>query len=438
MKGSEKEMVRPIPTKSLLKTVRSGFGQIADHRADNASISLTAALMSGFGMFSLKDSSLLEFDNRRSKDENLKKIYGLEKVPSDTQMRAIVDPVSPEAIKPIFKDVYQVVKQNGVLEKLKFLGHYLVSLDGSGYFSSDTIHCPNCLERKNSKTGEISYHHQMLAGAIVHPDMATVIPLVPEPIIKQDGETKNDCERNAAKRFMAQLRADHPDEPFIITEDALSSNAPHIRELKKYNLRFLLGIKPGDHVFLFEQVEQAHQAGQTTEYEVSGKAVIHRFRFINQVSLNASHQDVLVNFIEYWEIKGDKVQHFCWITDLTVSKFNVFELMRGGRARWKIENETFNTLKNQGYNFEHNYGHGQQNLSVNFALLMMLAFLVDQVQQLAFPLFQAVLKKERSRKRLWQHMRALFYTLEFASLEDIFRALLYGYKVEGVVIFGPT
>jgi hypothetical protein len=431
-------MVRPITTKSLLKAVRSGFGQIADHRAGNASINLTDALMSGFGMFSLKDSSLLEFDDRRSKDENLRKIYGLEKVPSDTQMRAIVDPISPEAIKPIFKDVYQVVKQNGVLEQMKFLGHYLVSLDGSGYFSSHTIHCDSCLERKNSKTGEISYHHQMLAGAIVHPDMATVIPVAPEPIIKQDGETKNDCERNAAKRFMAQLRADHPDEPFIITEDALSSNAPHIRELNKYNLRFLLGIKPGDHVFLFEQVEQAHQAGQTTEYEVTGKEVTHRFRFINQVPLNASHQDVLVNFIEYWEIKGDKVQHFCWITDLTVSKFNVFELMRGGRARWKIENEIFNTLKNQGYNFEHNYGHGQQNLSVNFALLMMLAFLVDQVQQLAFPLFQAVLKKERSRKRLWQHMRALFYTLEFASLEDIFRALLYGYKVEGVVIVGPT
>jgi hypothetical protein len=415
-------MVRPITTKNLLKTVRSGFEQIADHRAGNKSISLTDALMSGFGMFSLKDSSLLEFDDRRSKDQNLKKIYGLEKVPSDTQMRTILDPVSAEGIKPIFKAVYQEVKQNGVLEELKFLGHYLVSLDGSGYFSSQTVHCSNCLERKNSKTGEISYHHQMLAGAIVHPDMATVIPLVPEPIIKQDGETKNDCERNAAKRFVAQLRADHPDEPFIITEDALSSNAPHIRELKKYNLHFILGLKPKDHVFLFEQVAQAHQAGQTTEYEVTRKDVTHRFRFINQVPLNASNQDVLVNFIEYWEIKGDKVQHFCWITDLTVTKLNVFDLMRGGRARWKIENETFNTLKNQGYNFEHNYG----------------PFLVDQVQQLAFPLFQAVLKKERSRKRLWQHMRALFYTLEFAALEDIFSALLYGYKVEGVVIFGPT
>jgi len=389
-------------------------------------------------MFSLKDSSLLEFDGRRTKDQNLKQIYGLKAVPSDTQMRTILDPVSPEGITPVFKEVYQVVKQNGVLEQMKYLGHYLVSLDGSGYFSSNKINCANCLERKNSKTGEITYHHQMLAGAIVHPDMETVIPLAPEPIIKQDGAQKNDCERNAAKRFMAQLRTDHPDESFIITEDALSANAPHIRELQKYNLHFILGVKEGDHAFLFEQVEQAHQAGQTTEYEVTRKGVTHRFRFINQVPLNASNQDVLVNFIEYWEIKGDKVQHFCWITDLTVTKFNVFDLMRGGRARWKIENETFNTLKNQGYNFEHNYGHGQQNLSVNFALLMMLAFLVDQVQQLAFPLFQAVLKKEGSRKRLWQHMRALFYTLEFASLEDIFSALLYGYKVEGVVIFGPA
>jgi hypothetical protein len=182
--------------------------------------------MSGFAIFSLKDSSLLEFDERRSKDENLRKIYGLEKVPSDTQMRTILDPVAAAGIKAIFKDVYQVVKQNGVLGQLKFLGHYLVSLDGSGYFSSKTIHCANCLERKNSKTGEITYHHQLLAGAIVHPDMATVLPLAPEPIIKQDGEAKNDCERNAAKRFMAQLRADYPDEPFIDYRRCLECQCP--------------------------------------------------------------------------------------------------------------------------------------------------------------------------------------------------------------------
>ncbi|MFN8458865.1 MAG: hypothetical protein U0401_30150 [Anaerolineae bacterium] len=92
--------------------------------------------------------------------------------------------------------------------------------------------------------------------------------------------------------------------------NALSANAPHLKELKKHNLRFILGVKEGDHPFLFEQVEQAHQAGQSTEYEVTRKGVTHRFRFINQVPLNGCNQDVLVNFVEYWEIKGDKVNIF--------------------------------------------------------------------------------------------------------------------------------
>jgi disulfide oxidoreductase YuzD len=419
--------------------MRSGFEKITDHRANNTTISLADALMSGFAMYSLKDASLLEFDKRRAKDSNLRRIYGLVDIPSDSQMRTILDPVQPIDLRPLYQDVFRDLQRGKVLEKMVFMnGYYLLSLDGSGYFSSKQVHCASCLEKKNSKTGEVTYHHQLLGGAIVHPDFKEVIPLAPEPIIKQDGQTKNDCERNAAKRFLAQFRQDHPHLPVIVIEDALSANAPHLKELEKHNLRYILGVKEGDHAFLFDYVETAHQAGQTTEYERSLDGITHRFRFINQVPLNASHPDVVVNFIEYWEIVGDKIRHFCWITDLTLTKSNVFQMMRGGRARWKIENETFNTLKNQGYHFEHNYGHGEQNLSVVFAMLMMLAFLVDQTQQLVCALFQAVLKKEGSRKTLWDHIRALFYTLEFASLEDIFRALLYGYKVAGLVILGPT
>jgi disulfide oxidoreductase YuzD len=419
--------------------MRSGFEKITDHRADNTKISLSDALMSGFAMYALKDASLLEFDKRRAKDSNLRHIYGLENIPSDSQMRTILDPVQPLDLRPLYQDVFRDLQRGKVLEKMVFMnGYYLLSLDGSGYFSSQQVHCASCLEKKNSKTGQITYHHQLLGGAIVQPDFKEVIPLAPEPIIKQDGQTKNDCERNAAKRFLAQFRQDHPHLPVIVIEDALSANAPHIKELEKHNLRYILGVKEGDHAFLFDYVETAHQVGQTTEYERTLAGITHRFRFINQVPLNASNPEVLVNFIEYWEIDGDTIRHFCWITDLTLTKANVFQIMTGGRARWKIENETFNTLKNQGYHFEHNYGHGEQNLSVVFAMLMMLAFLVDQTQQLACALFQAVLKKEGSRKTLWDHIRALFYTLEFASLEDIFRALLYGYKVEGLVILGPT
>ena len=158
-------------------------------------------------------------------------------------------------------------------------------------------------------------------------------------------------------------------------------------------------------------MQAAEHAGQVTYYERHDRAagVVHRFRFVNDIPLNASNPDVQVNFIEYWEHGDGKLQHFSWVTDLRVNKRNVYRLMQGGRARWKIENETFNTLKNQGYNFEHNYGHGTKNLSVVFAMLMLLAFLVDQTQQLCCALFQAVWTKLGSKRRLWERMRALFY-----------------------------
>ena len=421
----------------LFALVRANFEQVTDQRAENAKISMPDALMSGFAMFSLKDPSLLAFDERRTTDSNLGSIYGIKEVPGDTQMRTILDDVDSVEIRPAFRDVVRQLERSKELDRFVFLGgSYLASLDGTGYFSSKTIHCSSCMQKVNKKTGEVTYYHQLMGGVIIHPNLREVIPLMPEPILKQDGESKNDCERNAAKRFLAQLKQDYPDLTFTITEDALSPNAPHIRELEKYGFHYILGVKEGDHEYLFEQVALARQEGRTTEYERRSGGGVHRFSFVNQMPLNKSNPDILVNFVEYWEIGKDKTQHFCWVTDFTITKLNVFTIMRGGRARWKVENETFNTLKNQGYHFEHNFGHGKKNLSVVFVALMMLAFLVDQVQQLACELFQAVLEKKGSRRRLWEHMRALFKTIEFKSMTQLFEAILYGYKAT-VVIFSP-
>src|SRR3989475_11543978 len=414
---------------ALFHVVRSGFATIPDPRCEDVDISLTDALMSAFAMFSLKAPSLLAFDKERA-EGNLHTIYGIERVPCDTQMREILDPVSPKVLRPVFKSVFRQLQRGKALEAMAFLdGHYLLALDGTGYFSSTTIHCASCLHKVH-RNGSVTDAHQMLGAAIIHPDQRAVIPLMPEPIVNRDGTDKNDCERNAAKRFVAKLRQDHPHLKFIITEDSLSSNAPHIETLQAHDLRYLLGVKEGDHALLFQQVQAAEHAGRVTYYERHDRAagVIHRFRFVNDVPLNASNVDVRVNFIEYWEIGDAKVQHFRWVTDLRVSKRNVFHLMRGGRARWKIENETFNTLKNQGYNFEHNYGHGQQNLSVVFAMLMMLAFLVDQTQQLCCAWFQAVWAKLGSKRLLWERIRALCFDYALESMRQLLEALFDGLK----------
>jgi hypothetical protein len=216
----------------------------------------------------------------------------------------------------------------------------------------------------------------------------------------------------------------------MVTEDSLSANAPPIEVLPDHARHYILGVKEGDHAYLFQQVQAAEQAGCVTSDERHDRArgLGHRFRFGNDVPLHASNADVLVNFIEYWEIGPDHVQHFSGVTDLRVSKRNVFRLMQGGRARWKLENETFNTLKNPGYHFEHHDGHGQQHLSVVLAMLMMLACLVDQTQQLCCALLQAVWVKLGSKRLLWERMRSLCYDYRLESMRELFEALFYGFE----------
>ena len=119
-----------------------------------------------------------------------------------------------------------------------------------------------------------------------------------------------------------------------------------------------------------------------------------------------------------------------WVTDIELTHETAKIVMKGGRARWKIENETFNTLKNQGYNFEHNYGHGQENLCTNFMYLMMCAFLIDQILELGCKYFKMAYEILGSRKALWSRMRGMFSLFHIENWEAMFQAMITKYKVE--------
>ena len=393
--------------------------------------------MAGFALFALKSPSLLAFDDRRKSNErNLKSLFHLQHVPCDTQMRTILDDVEPSQLRAPFVSVFRRLQRGKALEPFVFLdGHYLMALDGTSYFSSETIHCPSCLEKK-SRNGKVAYSHQMLGAVLVHPDLKEVIPLCPEPIIKQDGIEKNDCERNASRRFLGHFRQEHPSLPVIILEDALSANAPHLADLAEHNLPFIIAIKPGSHGFLFTQMHDAFGNGRASVLTtVDEKGVLLHYRWLEKASLNESNPEVLVTMLELWEIhpKGPKgrkglIRQFSWITKLEVDDDNVPLVARGGRSRWHIENETFNTLKNQGYHFDHNFGHGENNLSVVFAMLMMLAFLVDQTSQLCDGLFRAVWEKLGSKRNLWEQVRSAFEWFHLTSMSQLYELLLTDYK----------
>jgi len=414
----------------LLRTIRHQFDKITDNVERRSNVSLTESLMSGLAVFGMKYASLLQFDKDQRRSgairHNLRTLYGVNQAPCDTYMREILDEVKVKDLKKAFKAVFATAQRGKILEEFSYIDNsYLLSVDGTGYFSSKKVHCDQCCE-KHHRDGSTTYYHQMLGAALVHPDLKYVLPLAPEAISKQDGARKNDCERNAATRLLTDIRREHPHLKFTVIEDGLSSNGPHINLLRELDMHFILGAKPKDHTFLFDWIDNSNPSVHTQTDE---KGYTHRFRFLNGVPLNDANFECEVNFIEYWETspKG-KTQHFTWVTDFTLTKENIYQVMKGGRARWKIENETFNTLKNQGYHFEHNFGHGKKDLASVMAHLMLLAFLVDQLQELCCKIFRQAMIASDGRTRFWRQLRSAFLLVHIQSWEDLYFALIHGHK----------
>lgn len=437
---------KTLSAPSLFKKVRNCFIKIKDHRI-KCDYSLEDVLISGLAIFSLKYPSLLEFDSKRKEKivkYNLFNLFGIISTPCGSQLRNVMDEVDPNELRPATIEIIQALQKQGGLESYRYLGGFLVTLDGTGLFSSGHIHCKECC-KKNHQDGTQTFYHQLLSSAIVNPDTNVVLPLLHEAITHQDGSTKNDCEQNAAKRLIPDLKNAFPRLNMIIVEDALSGNAPHIKLLKEQGFTFIIRAKYGSQTSLFNAAQEVmlntvskkqKESENPSTYEefeeetlINNETVIKGYRFFNNLPLNKSNQDIRVNLLEYWEIdKEGKEKNFSWVTDITLSRDNIYPVMRAGRSRWKVENETFNTLKNLGYNLEHNYGHGKKHLSTVFAILTMLAFLIDQVQELCCNVFKAAKNRFYSKVSLWRKIRGMFLEHYIDDWLIFYFSIIYGNK----------
>jgi len=418
---------------SLYDRLRQSFASISDHRAANCSHKLLDVLGSAFAMFSLKSPSLLAFESRSKEEEgNLHRIFQLSKIPSDTQMRRTLDGVCPSHLRKCFLSYFKLLEELRVVADYEFFkGMNLLSIDGVEHFRSTKIHCEQCTQKRENN-GELSYHHAMLAAVMIHPDKKEVFPLDGEAIICQDGVEKNDCERNAAKRLLDSLAQHYGEKTFVLVEDALYANGPHIRQINDLNWHYIINVKPKGNKALFAQVQGRRERKQLKKHQFTDqKGYQHVFEYTSEVALNEAATDIRTNFIYYEQHspKG-KVTRFSWVTDLPLNVRSIIHIMRAARARWKIENETFNTLKNQGYHFEHNYGHGHQYLCTVLALLMFLAFTVDQIQQHCSKVFQALHKGLKTKVKLWEAMKSFFKVLPFKSMNQLFIKVADSYSIQ--------
>lgn len=412
---------------ALRRKLSETFNQVKDTRQQKkVSVSIHDAMLSGFACMHFQDPSLLQFQKRledAQQSHNLKTFFDVKKIPKETTMREVIDHVDSHHFRPIFKDFYLRLQRGKHLEQYQiFKNMYYFPMDGSQFYSSKEIHCAQCLSKEHRK-GETTYSHQVLQGGIAHPDCSQVIPFMPEQIINSDGATKQDCEMNAGKRYIKNLRCDHPQLNFLIGGDALFSKQPIIEDILSHRMHYLFVAKPADHTYMMEWLNEYSELNQIAFTDKKGRQ--HCYEWMNKVPLNGQKNAVTTNFLRCTitakNKKGEEKISYVnsWVTDLEVSEKTIITLVKAGRCRWKNENEFFNVMKNHGYYMEHNYGHGQNNLAYNFYLLTLLAFFFHQIFELTDQQYQACRKKFGSKRHMWETLRAYIKIIVFETWEAL-------------------
>jgi len=428
---------------SLIGRLRQCFETFPDKRRGmNITYSITDIAMAAFSVFFIQSPSFLAYQRHLQEGHgrsNCESLFGMSKIPSDNHIRDMLDPADPALLYPMFPEVLAELEQSGGLSAFRRLGnHMLIALDGSEYFCSNKISCAHCSTRLRGKskgkgkdegkdTGKTEYFHAMLCATMVAPGHNQVVPLEPEFISPQDGAEKQDCETRAVQRWLAKHGAQYARRNPIYLGDDLHSRQPTCEAVLATGGNFLFVCKPDSHPLIQEYITGIGLPSHVVPVKRGRKRFTYRYRWLSDVPLRDGDDALKVNWveIEIHDADGNVTYRNSFITDLPVSRDNVAELALCGRARWKIENETFNTLKTGGYHLEHNYGHGKQNLAALLATLNLLAFACHTVCDHAEELWRRARSKASSRAQFFNRLVVVTSFLIFPSWDDLVRTLAF-------------
>ncbi len=428
-------MKRKLQLPVLLGVLRSVISAFPDSRTGkNTQYSMETIGMTAFSAFFMQSPSFRSHQKlmkQLERNDNASNVFALEEIPCDNQVRTVLDEVCPEHLLPFYDDVFARLDRSGVLAELRgFQDDILIVLDGTRYFSSKKICCQNCSSTTH-KDGSVTYYHSAIVPAIVVPGSETVIPLAPEFIVPQDGSKKQDCEVNGAKRWIDEFRRTHKRVSVTLLGDDLYSRQPMCEKALEQCFNFIFVCKLESHPTLYARLEELEQRGEVHSNVVrrftDGKWKLESYKYAFDLPLRDGDDALKVNWIELTstdEKTKEVVYHNAFITKHGITNNNAEAVVTAGRSRWKIENEDYNTLKNQGYNLGHNYGHGEKYLSSLLASLLFIAFLLHSLLELFHGEYQLLKALLPSRKELFSDLRTLLRYICFESINALFHFMV--------------
>jgi hypothetical protein len=428
-----------IEIPELMQFLRSLLYDLPDERkpGNNTRYQVEDAVMAAFSVFFTQSPSFLDHQRlmicNKGKD-NAESLFSIEKIPSDNQIRNLLDPVPASTIFMAFQKVYQWLEKKGVLSKFLYLdGEILVALDGTEYFSSKKINCPHC-NCRNHRNGTTTYFHGCVTPIIVSPNQKQVINLPPEFIKKQDGHQKQDCENAAVKRWLNKNHQNKYGYPATLLGDDLYSHEPVCQLALEQGYNFIFVCLETSHKTLYEWLEFLEKSGEVSTIEKKQwdgrKNLIYRYRYASRLPLRDDDSSLEVNWCEITVI-NEKTQKIIyqnnWITNHKITENNVENIVKAGRSRWKVENEGNNVLKNHGYNLEHNFGHGENHLCEFLLSLNLLSFLFHTVLDLVNYTYQKIRDLLVTRTSFFNDIRTLLKFLWFKDWSDFFSFIMREY-----------
>jgi hypothetical protein len=421
----------------FINPIRAAFAALPDYRkpGNNRKYALEDAALSAFSVFFTQSPSFLDYQQRMQKlhnRNNAQSIFGVHQIPSTSQIANLLDPIAPETLYPLLAGIGDKWYAQGCLKPyLSLGGTLLVALDGTDSFRSEKISCP-CCTRQTLKNGKTLYRHTVVTPVIVAPGQSRVVPLPPEFVRAQDGAEKQDCELAAAKRWLHQWGTHYAPRGVTLLGDDLYCHQPFCEAVQAQGMDFLFVCKPDSHALLYEWVDDFSRTGQVRTLEKTrwnGKQrLTERYRYLNQVPLRDSDDALLVNWCEITlaNAKQEVLYRNAWATSHPIDTHNVEQVVAAGRARWKIENENNNVLKNHGYPFEHNFAHGKQHLSNLLATLNLLAFLAHAALEWLDEAYRTARHAAPSRRTFFENLRTLLQFILFDSWQHLMQFMLFG------------
>jgi hypothetical protein len=431
---------KPIKFDELRRRLVSRVERLSEHRkGKNISYSLQEVVLSAFSVFYMQSASFLAHQKlveKQKGNNNLRTLFGVEKMPSDPQIRNLLDPIAPEQIDDVFGDIVELLADRGHLDAYRtFDRQLLCALDGTRYFDSQTLHCVNCWQRSASN-GVTTYAHYAVLPVLAKPGKREVLALAPAFIRPQDGQEKQDCEINAAKRWLQQQGPRYASWTMTLLGDDLYCHQPFCDAALAAGFNFILVCKPESHETLYGWLAAIDQRGgiaSISERVWNGRhGEIWRYQFLNELPLRLGEDALLVNWCDLrvvHEETGEQLYHNSFATNHLLTADSVKPIAQVGRARWKVENEGNNVLKTKGYHLEHNFGHGQTYLAMTLLMLNLLAFLFHTVLELANDKYRLLRQELAARYRFFNDLQALTRYLTFDSWDDLMDFMLAGLEL---------